>query len=681
MHLSDISSCPNKSLFSHELAACIPYFASLAFTNWRDVYSPRPESCQMADISSPSQAIRFGVFEVDVNACELRKKGSRVKLQRQPFMLLSILLDPPGKVVKREELRQRLWPAEVNVDFDRSLNKAMVKLREALGDSSDSPLYIETLPCIGYRFIGVLNGQPAPTVAAKPAQSCVEAEKSAEPPSGQTRRRFLGIGLAAALLLAWPLSKLELHRFARGDAPTVAIRSLAVLPLTDLSGDPGQDFFADGMTDELTTDLGKVSALRVISRTSAMQYKGSKKQLGEIARELNVDAVVEGTVARSGSHVRITANLIQASPEKHLWAESYESEVGDAFTMQGQVAQALTREIRVKLTQQEQSFLAAARPVNPEAQDLYLRGLYIARGSGSAESSDKAIKYFQAAIEKDPSYASAYAALAHTYSVWIPGMTHTPRELMPKAKELARKALSLDNTVAQAHCVLGMVELLYDWDWSAAEEEYKQTVALNPNYFGVYGWHSRGLVARGSTEEGIAEAKQTIALSPSPLSWDYPIWVFVLARRNDLANERAKALIEVAPDWVWSHFAMAQVYESRGQMEEAAKEYLKCDELFGADSRKIVLLRRAMANSGAQGYWRQTLENYKESAKSGYVPPVLVAEACVRVGDKNCAFGWLEKGFQERDDLMINLKVEPVFYGLQSDPRFLDLIRRVGIPQ
>jgi TolB-like protein/DNA-binding winged helix-turn-helix (wHTH) protein len=654
---------------------------NLAFTERRDVYSPRPESCLMADTSSPSRDIRFGVFEVDVNACELRKKGSRVKLQRQPFTLLSILLDPPGKVVKREELRQRLWPAEVNVDFDRSLNKAMVKLREALGDSSDSPLYIETLPGIGYRFIGMLSGAPAPTVSTEPAQSRVEAEKSAAPPSGQTRRRFLGIGLAATLLLAWPLSKLELQRSARGNAPPVAIRSLAVLPLTNLSGDPGQDFFADGMTDELTTDLGKVSALRVISRTSATQYKGTKKQLGEIARELNVDAVVEGTVARSGSHVRITANLIQASPEKHLWAESYESEVGDAFTIQGRIAQALTREIQVKLTQQEQSLLAAARPVNPEAQDLYLRGLYIVRGSGSAESSDKAIKYFQQAIEKDPDYAAAYAALAHTYSVWLPGMTHTPRELMPKAKEFARKALSLDNTLSQPHCVLGMIDLLYDWDWAAAEEEYKQTLALNPNYFGVYEWHSRGLVARGSTEEGVAEAKRTLALSPSPLSWDYPIWVFVLARRQDLANDRAKALIEVAPEWVWAHYAMAMVYESQGQLEEAAKEYLKCDELFGTDSRKIAQLRRAMAKSGAQGYWRQTLENFKESAKSGYAPPVLVAEACVRVGDKNCAFAWLEKGFQERDDLMINLKVEPVFYGLHSDPRFLDLIRRVGIPQ
>jgi TolB-like protein/DNA-binding winged helix-turn-helix (wHTH) protein len=635
----------------------------------------------MAGTSSLPRDIRFGVFEVDVHACELRKKGSRVKLQRQPFKLLSILLDRSGEVVSREELRQRLWPAEVNVDFDRSLNKAMVKLREALGDSSDSPLYIETLPGIGYRFIGALNGAPAPTVSTDPAQSRAEVEKSAASPAGQMRRRFLGIGLAATLLLAWPLSKLGLQRFARGNAPPVVIRSLAVLPLTNLSGDPGQDFFADGMTDELTTDLGKVSALRVISRTSAMQYKESKKQLGEIARELNVEAMVEGTVVRSGSHVRITANLIQASPEKHLWAKSYESEIGDALTVQGQIALALTREIQVKLTQQEQGLLAAARPVNPEAQDLYLRGLYIVRGSESAESSDKAIRYFQRAIEKDPNYAAAYAALAHTYSVWIPGMTHTPRELMPKAKEFARKALSLDNTVAQAHCVLGMVELLYDWDWIAAEEEYKQTVALNPNYVGVYGWHSRGLVARGSTEEGIAEAKRTITLSPSPLSWDYPIWVFVLARRHDLANDRAKALIEVAPDWVWAHFAMAMVYEQQGQLEEAAKEYLKCDELFGTEANKVAELKQAMSKSGAQGYWRHTLENYRGAAKSKYVPPVLVAEACVRVGDKECAFEWLERGFEERDDLMINLKVEPVFDPLRSDPRFQDLIQRVGIPQ
>jgi len=349
--------------------------------------------------------------------------------------------------------------------------------------------------------------------------------------------------------------------------------------------------------------------------------------------------------------------------------------------VQDEIAQAVARQIQVKLTHKEQNLLAVARPVNPEAHDLYLKGLFTMRGAESAESSEKAIKYFQQAIEKDPNYAAAYGALSVLYAVWIPGMTRGPRDLMPKAKEFALKALTLDNTLAEAHSVLGMTELLYEWDWSAAEEEYKQTIALNPNYVWVHAWHSRGLVARGRTQEAIAEAKRMIDLSPSPFEWDNAIWVFVLAHRYDLARERGQELLEVAPRWVWGHFEMSQIYEQQGQLEKAAAESLKADELFGTDTQKVEQLKEALAKSGAQGYWRRTLENYRESAKSNYVPAVVVAQACVRVGDKECAFEWLEKGFEERDDLMIHLKVEPVFDSLHSDRRFQDLVRRVGIPE
>jgi tetratricopeptide (TPR) repeat protein len=226
-----------------------------------------------------------------------------------------------------------------------------------------------------------------------------------------------------------------------------------------------------------------------------------------------------------------------------------------------------------------------------------------------------------------------------------------------------------------------MIELFYDWDWSAAEQEYKQTMKLSPNDIWAHNWHSRGLVAEGRTEEAIAEAKLSLAVAPSPIYWDYPIWTFVLARRNDLASERAQAMLEVAPNWVWAHFVMAQVLEQQGKLEEAAQESLKADELFGTDPKQIAQLKEAMAKSGAQGYWRRTLENYRESAKSNYVSSVLVAEACMRVGDKECVFEWLERGFEERDDLMINLKVEPVFDSLHSDSRFQGLVHRVGIPQ
>ena len=639
------------------------------------------------DSPSPSswpQRIAFDHFEVDLHSGELRKNGSRIRLQAQPFQLLVLLLVNAGQVVTREEICRDLWPTNTFVDFDHSLAAAVNKVRDALGDSADTPKYVETLPKRGYRFIVKVNSEPPVVMFPTETQEAEGLAAVVAPKPGISSTRTLVRALAAVLAMAalgaavlfiW---KIVRERHVAPSSPR--IQSLAVLPLVNLSSDADQDYFADGMTDALTTDLGKISALRVISRTSAMQYKSSKKPLREIARELNVDALVEGTVARSGNHMRITANLVQASPEKHIWAESYESEVGDALAVQGKIAQEVARQVQVTLTQKERTLLAAARTVNSEAQDLYLRGLYIFATAETAESSERAVQYFQRAIEKDPNYAPAYSGLARVYAEWIPGKTR-PHDLMPKAKEFALKALSLDNTLADAHSMLGTIELFYDWDWSAAEGEFKRTMELNANDVWAHEWHSRGLVTRGRTDEATAEAKLSIALDPSPLSGDYPIWVFILARRYDLALERTQELFELAPNYVWAHYEVAQIYEQKGRAEEAAQEYLKADELFGMDPKRVAQLTEAIARSGAQGYWRRTLENYKESSKSNYVPSVLVAGACVRVGDKESAFQWLEKGFDERDDLMINLKVEPVFDAIRSDPRYQDLVRRVGIPQ
>ena len=604
-----------------------------------------------------ARIVRFGTFEADLNAGELHKGGVKIKIHGQPFEVLTLLLGRPGEVVPREELRQRLWPTDTFVDFDHGVNTAINRLREALGDSAENPRFIETVPRRGYRFVAPVETQNSAdsrtTVPGleTPSSGAIPPEAKVAPRSYGRRGKVLASAVIAAIAVLVILSLSSVRERWLGRRSPPRIQSLAVLPLVNLSSDAGQDYFTDGMTEELTTDLGKISALRVISRTSAMQYKGTKKSLPEIARELNVDAVVEGTVARSGSHVRITANLLQASPEKHLWAESYESEVGDALTVQAQLAQAVAREIQVTLTPNEQHLLAASRPVDPEAQDFYFRGLYAEFGVefGTAESSEKAINYFQQAIEKDPNYAKPYAGLAVVYANWVPGMNR-PRDLVPKAKELALKALQLDDTLADAHSVLGKIKLYYDWDWSAAEEEYKQTMKFNPNQAWAHHWHSRGLVGRGRTEEAIAEAKLSLALDPSPYEWDYPIWVFLLARRYDLARERTQELLEIVPNYVWGHFELARVYEQQGKLEEAAQEFLRADELFGTDPKKVAQLKEAMTKSGAQGYWKLTLENYRESAKSSYVPSVLVAEACVRVGDKECAFEWLEKGFVERDD-------------------------------
>ena len=632
--------------------------------------------------TSRIRIVRFGTFEADLDARELRKSGVKIKLHGQPFELLAMLLERPSEVVLREDLRQRLWPTHTFVDFDHGVNTAVNRLREAMGDSAENPRFIETVPRRGYRFIApveshasVLPGSNA-AVAATPSSEAGQATTQAMPRVPKRRAVVLAAAVVAITLLAGLSSSRVRQRFFGRRSPQ--IRSLAVLPLVNLSSDKDQDYFTDGMTEELTTDLGKISALRVISRTSAMQYKGTKKPLPEIARELNVDALIEGTVTRSGNHLRITTNLVQAFPEKHLWAKSYESQVDDVLTVQGQISEAVAREIQVQLTQNEKSLLVAARPVNPEAQDLYFRGLYTFRGRDAAES-EKALDYFRRAIEKDPNYAAAYAGLADVYSDWIPGMPR-PRDLMPKAKESALKALSLDETLADAHSSLGNIELFYDWDWIAAEKEFRRTMELNPNHLWAHEWHSRGLVASGRTEEAIAEAELSLRLDPSPINWDYPIWVFLLARRYDLALQREQETLELEPNFSFGHFEQAQIYEHTGRAREAAQEFLKADELFGMDSKKVAELKEAIAESGAEGYWKRTLENYKETARSNYVPSVLVAATCVRLNDKECALGWLEKGYEERDDLMINLKVEPVFDRLRMEPRYQELVRRVGIP-
>ena len=633
--------------------------------------------------TSRIRIVRFGTFEADLDARELRKSGVKIKLHGQPFELLAMLLERPSEVVPREDLRQRLWPTDTFVDFDHGVNTAVNRLREALGDSAENPRFIETVPRRGYRFIApveshasVLPGSNAAVAGTSPSEA---GRATTQPMPRIPKRRAVVLAAAAvaaiALLAGLSSSRVRQRLFGRRSPQ---IHSLAVLPLVNLSSDKDQDYFTDGMTEELTTDLGKISALRVISRTSAMQYKGTKKPLPDIARELNVDALIEGTVTRSGNHLRITANLVQAFPEKHLWAESYESQVGDALTVQGEISQAVAREVKVQLTQNERSLLAAGRPVNPEAQDLYLRGLYTFRGRDTGEA-EKAIDYFRRAIEKDPNYAAAYAGLANVYSDWIPGMSR-PRDRMPKAKESALKALSLDETLADAHSSLGNSELFYDWDWIAAEKEFRRTMELNPNHVWAHEWHSRGLVASSRTEEAIAEAELSLGLNPSPLDWDYPVWVFILARRYDLAARRNQEILELEPNFSWGHFELAQIYEHEGLEKEAAQEFLKADELFGMDSKKVAELREAIAKSGAQGYWKRTLENYKETARSNYAPSVLVAATCVRLNDKECALGWLEKGFEERDDLMINLKVEPVFDRLRMEPRYQELVRRVGIP-
>jgi TolB-like protein/DNA-binding winged helix-turn-helix (wHTH) protein/Tfp pilus assembly protein PilF len=649
------------------------------------------------------RVVRFGAFEADMSAGELRKSGVRIKLHGQPFEVLAMLLERPGELVTREALRQRLWPTDTFVDFDHGVNTAINRLREALGDSAENPRFIETVPRRGYRFVVPVEPQilaaPGATAipAGTPTSRAASADAHAIAPAAGRRQRILALAFVVSIALLAGLS-LTIVRERLFGRTSPRIQSLAVLPLANLSGDRDQDYFADGMTEALTTDLGKIGAIRVISRTSVMQYKGTKKPLSEIARELNVDAFIEGTVSRTGNHLRITANLVQAFPEKHLWAESYESEVGDILTVQGQVAQAVAREIQVTLTPQEQKLLGNVRPVNPKAHDDYLKGRYL-WNKYTRETLEKAIQYFEQAIAEAPNDPLAYAGLAECYAHlgWagdILAGDRSPKDIMPKARDAALKALQLDEGLAEAHTSLASAELLLDWNWSGAEREFKRAIELNPNDAPAHVWYSHYLLARGRFDDSMAEAKRAVELDPiSSVTMDFAGWAFNLAGRYDLTLQQSRKSLEIAPEFPWAHYQLGLAYEQMGRAGEAIPEYMKGEELFGMSQARLAELRNAYHQSGEKGYWRKTLAFCQEESKhprqfasaSGYgwcdyVQNTGLAAVQVRLGDFNAAFESLEKGYANHDGELLYLKVDPGWKDLRSDPRFQDLIRRVGLP-
>ena len=637
----------------------------------------------MQPLASNSKIVRFGVFQVDLRSGELYKAGLKVKLQQQPLQVLALLLERPNHVVTREELRAKLWPTDTFVDFEHSLNTAVRKLRNALGDGADNPIFIETIPRNGYRFIAPVEVPAASVANLLPSPPGTSSSETTLPQSQQIMGRknrptvlLFSALIITALLAALGWTFLRDHRIARASASP--IRSLAVLPLENLSRDADQDFFADGMTEELTTELGRISALRVLSRTSVMQYKGTKKPLHQIARELNVDALLEGTVVRTGSHVRITAHLIQASPEGHLWGDAYDTDAGDVLSVQQRVADSVAREIRVALAPRDAASSRGSRSVNPEAQDLYFRGIHAIR-SGGGGATRSAVDFFQQAIHKDPNFARAYSGLAKAYAVWYPDDAR-PRENMPKSREAALKAVALDDSLASAHVELGYVELSYDWNWTEAEKEFKRALELDPSYAIARHYYARELVVLGRTEEALAQAARALELEPYS-GLDYPAWVFYLAHRYDVALQLAQKMVAMNSNFSWGRWALAANYEQLGKPKEAAEEYLKFEILSGANPQRIKRLQDGLTRSGVEGFWQANLEDYRETEKLRYAPPVLAAGACVRLGGKSCAFEWLEKGFQERDDLMIDLNVDPVFDDIRMDPRFNDLLRRVGLPE
>jgi TolB-like protein/DNA-binding winged helix-turn-helix (wHTH) protein/Flp pilus assembly protein TadD len=634
------------------------------------------------------RAVRFGVFEVDLAAGELRRQGIKVNLHgQQPFQVLSILLERPGQVVTREELCKKLWPADTFVDFEHSLATAISKLRDALGDSADNPRYIETLPRRGYRFIA-----PVLTVDVVPLNRPESVIASGSETKNHDRME-LAADFATHKRLSWPLvwktsgfalvlalliPLVWLH-YSRS-RPSSDIRSLAVLPLESLSSDASQDYFADGMTDELITHLGQISALRVISRTSVMPYKGARKPLPQIARELNVDAVVEGTVLRSGDRVRITAQLIEAAADKHLWAESYEGDVRDALVLQRQVARAIAEQIRINLTPREQAVLKNAQAVNPEAYEAYLKGRYF-WNKRTADGLKTAIDYFNQAIKKEPNYAQAYTGLADSYALlgdWEYGVL-TPKEAFPRAEAAATKALELDNTLAEAHTSLAFSLDVFDWNWQSAEREFKRAIELNPSYATAHQWYAWHLLILGRNSEGIIELRKAESLDPLSLiiSTDLADALLIVHQYDESIQDSLKA-IKMDPNFAVAHYQLGEAYTQKRMLNEAIAEFQKAIEFSGGNTTFTANLAYAYTAAGRRSEALKILDDLKSRSNHGFSNDCEIALIYTGLDEKDQAMTWLEKAFEERFNPSILLR--PGFDPLRSNPRFQSLLRRIGLP-
>jgi TolB-like protein/DNA-binding winged helix-turn-helix (wHTH) protein/Flp pilus assembly protein TadD len=627
----------------------------------------------MSESAHAPKVVRFGVFDVDMQAGQLCKAGLRVKLQEQPFQVLAALLEHPGEVVTREELRQRLWPADTFVDFDVGLNGALKKLRFALGDAADSPTFIETIPRRGYRFIATVKPVTVDFVnRSGPAWAGGLSWPQA------AKMSLIALAAAAAILVVW-----RLDWRARSSAKTNSqanIQSLAVLPLENLSGDPSQDYFADGMTDELITNLGQIGSLRVISRTSVMQYRGVHKPLPQIARELNVDTIVEGTVVRSGGQVRITAQLIQASADKHLWAQSYERDLKDVLGLQREIANAIAKHVGSTLAP-PQIRLGSGRPTSPGVYESYLKGEYFLNRF-TPDSIRKAADYFQEAIEKDPNYAPAYSKLAGCYQI-LAGMGAIPKKVAyPKAKVLVAKALELDPQFAAAHAVWGWSLLLYELDFATAGAELKRAVELNPN--GAEGHQGLGdyYATMGQLQESVLEVERARELDPlaSIVNSDLCRMLF-FARRYDEALAQCKANLDLDPNSVRALWSIGDVYAAKGMNSEAVSTFLQAMQLGGAPPGMIAAAKTGARDSGLKGYWKALTPFLPENVANGNLEPFDAAVGYAYAGDADMALRSLEKAVEARCYGITYLAVNPMFDELRSDPRFVSLLRRIGLPQ
>jgi len=629
-----------------------------------------------ATAAPTARVLRFDAFELDLRAAELRKSGVRLRLQGQPLQVLAALLNRAGDVVTHEELRAQIWTADTFVDFDHSLHNAVARLREVLGDSAETPRYIETLPRRGYRFIGAVHGRAviSPSRSAQtdqPGQVLVDLRLT-------KYRKLLATTFLAVLVIG--LAVWLVHTGTHPTSAAPRLNSIAVLPLENLSGDPSEEFFADGMTDQLITDLAKVGSLRVISRTSVMRYKGTRKSLPEIARELNVDAIVEGSVTRSGPRVRVTAQLIQAPTDQHLWAETYDRDLGDILKLQGEVANSIAGQVRAQLTPTQQALILRAHAVNPDAYDAYLKGrLYFVNEFSKPDSLKKAQRYFEESIQKDPHFALAYAGLADTY-VYLAFVGALQKDQAYRSsKEALAKALELDDSIGEAYDTLGVLSFRFDWDWDSADRAFNRAIALAPSYSCAHEDRATFLSFVGRRAEALAELTKIDQLDyGSNVGFTESATYYELQDYPNLIESSRRALLLDPNDW-FQHFNLGVGYEGTGKLSEATSEYQKVIKISG-NPRGAVALAHAYSAAGKKAEAEKILLDLERKLKATPASPYTMATIYAGLGENDKAFEFLEKAYSEKSlGISSSLKSDLLLDSLRPDPRFQSLLHGMAL--
>lgn len=621
---------------------------------------------------------RFGVFEINLQSGELQKNGLKLRLSGQAFQVLAVLVENAGEVVSREDLHSRLWAADTFVDFDHGLNNAVARIREVLDDSSESPRYVETIPRRGYRFIATLN----PIESAKARAQEAHAETAVPPDvrrEGNLVSRHFRLVLWTVAVFVLALLALVLYRSRSArDVRQAPIRSLAVLPLKNLTGDPRQEYLADGMTEELIGRLASIRDLRVTSRTSVMRFKDTQLSVPEIAKALNVDAIVEGSILREDSRIRVHAQLIRAATDEHFWSESYDREFRDVLELESDVAETIAEKVEVTITGKERARLVAARDVAPEVYESYLRGLF-SLNKETRTDLEESIQYFEQAIKIDPTFAPAYVGLAKAYSVLSTIMVgDPPSKFRPKVMDAARKALELDPQLVEAHVLLASV-YQKQWQWKDAENEIKTALDLRPNDGASHSQFASFLLAKGQIDEALEWARRGRQLDPVAVPVTDVAWILFFARRYDDAEGELRAQLAVKPDQVVALWYLGFVLIADGRAGEAIPPLEKAVTISRGSPGVMGVLVRAYAKAGRRKEALKMLNKLKQKQRTGYVPAGALVQAYIGLGDNDQALEWLKRGYEERSAILQWLKVEPTFDPLRNDPRFVDLVRRVGL--